>query len=55
MFHFYTPLKIKNQRCKLEMYKVVNGGSPEIMKEICRICEENGCNLKHQTISNVQW
>ena len=28
--------------------KVTNGGSPEIMKEIFRIGEENGYNLRHQ-------
>ena len=30
------------------MYIVMNGGSPEIMKDIFRICEENGYNLRHQ-------
>ena len=30
------------------MYKVMNGGSPEIMKEIFRIREENGHKLRHQ-------
>ena len=32
----------------IEMYRVVNGGSPEIMKEILGICEENGFNVRHQ-------
>ena len=32
----------------IEMYKVMNGGSPEIMKEIFRIREENGHKLRHQ-------
>ena len=36
------------QTLAIEMYKVVNGGSPEIMKEIFRIREENGYNLRHQ-------
>ena len=31
-----------------EMHKVVNGGSPEIMKEIFRIHEGNGYNSRHQ-------
>ena len=31
------------------MCKVVNGGSPEIMKEIFRIREENEYNLRHQS------
>ena len=30
------------------MYKVMNSGSSEIMKEIFRIREENGYNLRHQ-------
>ena len=30
------------------MYKIVNGGSPEIMKEVFRISEENGYDLRHQ-------
>ena len=30
------------------MCKVMNGNSPEIMKEIFRIREENGYNLRHQ-------
>ena len=30
------------------MYKVVNGGSSEIIMKIYRFCEENGYNLKHQ-------
>ena len=32
----------------IEMYRVVNGGSPEIMKEILGIREENGFNVRHQ-------
>ena len=32
------------------MYKFMNGGSSEIMKEIFRIREENGYNLRHQNI-----
>ena len=32
----------------IEMYRVMNGGSPEIMKEILGIREENGFNLRHQ-------
>ena len=32
----------------IEMYRVVNGGSPEIVKEILGIREENGFNLRHQ-------
>ena len=36
------------QTLAIEMYKVVNGGSLEIMKEIFRIPEENGYNLRHQ-------
>ena len=34
------------------MYKVVNGGSPEIMK-IFRIREENGYNSRHQNTFNL--
>ena len=30
------------------MYKVVNGGSSEIIMEIYRFREEDGYNLKHQ-------
>ena len=29
------------------MHKATNGGSPEIMKEVFRIGEENGYNLRH--------
>ena len=32
----------------IEMYRVVNDGSPEIVKEILGIREENGFNLRHQ-------
>ena len=32
-----------------EMYKVVNGGCPENMKEIFRIHEENRYNSRHQS------
>ena len=32
----------------IEMYRGVNGGSPEIVKEILGIREENGFNLRHQ-------
>ena len=28
----------------------MNGGSPEIMKEVFRILEENGYNLRHKNI-----
>ena len=42
-------MHIRNlQTLAINMYKVVNGGSPEIMKEIFRIGEENGYNLCHQ-------
>ena len=36
------------QALAIEMYKAINGSSPEIMKKVFRICEENGYNLKHQ-------
>ena len=32
------------------MFKVVNRGSPEIVKVAFRFCEENGYNLRHQNI-----
>ena len=42
-------LHLRNlQTVAIEMYKVVNGGSPEIIKEIFRIRGENGYNLRHQ-------
>ena len=44
-------IHIRNlQTLVIEMYKVMNGGSSEIMKEIFRIREENGYNLRHQNI-----
>ena len=42
-------IHIRNlQTLVIEMYKVMNGGSSEIMKEIFRIREENGYNVRHQ-------
>ena len=42
-------LNIRNlQSLAIEMDKFVNGGSPEIMKEVFRFREGNGYNLKHQ-------
>ena len=42
-------IHIRNlQALAIEMYKAINGSSPEIMKKVFRICEENGYNLKHQ-------
>ena len=44
---------IKNLKTlAIEMYRVVNGGSSEIMKEIFRIRKENGYNLRHQNSFN---
>ena len=46
-------IHIKNLKTlAIEMYKVVNGGSPEIMKDIFRIREENGYNSRHQNTFN---
>ena len=45
----FVSINIRNlQTLTIAMYKVVNGGFPEIMKEIFRIREENGYNLLHQ-------
>ena len=42
-------IHIRNlQTLAIEMYKVMNGSFPEIRKEIFRIREENGYNLRHQ-------
>ena len=42
-------IHIKNlQTLAIDMYKVMNGSSAEIMKEIFRIREENGYTLRHQ-------
>ena len=44
-----TFVHIRNLQTRaIEIYKVVNGGSPEIMKAIFRIREENLYNLRHQ-------
>ena len=43
------PINIRNlQTFATEIYKIVNGGSPEIMREIFRLREENKYNLGHQ-------
>ena len=36
------------QTLAIEIYKVMNGSSPKIMRQIFRIREENECNLRHQ-------
>ena len=36
------------QTLAIQLYNVVNDGSPKIMMEIFRICEESGYNLRHQ-------
>ena len=36
------------QTLTTEIYKVVNAGSFEIMKEILKICEENAYSLRRQ-------
>ena len=47
-------IHIRNlQALAIEMYKAMNGSSPEIMKEVFWIREENGYNLRHQKPSNV--
>lgn len=38
------------QTLAIEMYKVENGGSPEIMKKIFRIFKESGYNLRPSNI-----
>ena len=38
----------KLQTLAIETQNVVNGGSPEIMKEVFRIREENGYYFKYQ-------
>ena len=44
-------IHIRNlQTLATEMYKVMKGDSTETMKEIFRIREENGYNLRHQNI-----
>ena len=44
-------IHIRNlQTLATEMYKVIKGDSTETMKEIFRIREENGYNLRHQNI-----
>ena len=39
------------QTLTTEIYKVVNSGSLEIMKEILKICEENTYSLRRQNTS----
>ena len=39
----------------VEMYKVVNGGSPQIMKRVFSILEENGYNLRYQNIFKTSY
>ena len=36
------------QTLAFEMYNVVNGGSPEMMKEVFKFREESRYNLRHQ-------
>ena len=44
-------IHIRNlQTLAIEMYKVENGGSPEIMKKIFRIFKESGYNLRPSNI-----
>ena len=43
-------IHIRNlQTLAIEMSKVMNSSSPEIMKEIFRIRQENGYNLRHRS------
>lgn len=47
------PINIRNlQTFATEMYKVVNSGSPEIMREIFRLREENINSLGYQNTSS---
>lgn len=47
------PIYIRNlQTFATEMYKVANSGSPEIMREIFTLCEENIYSLGHQNTSS---
>ena len=47
------PINIRNlQTFATEMYKVVNSGSPEIMREIFRSREENIHSLGYQNTSS---
>ena len=49
--HDSVLIHIRNlQTLAIEMYKVENGGSPEIMKEIFRIFKESGYNLRPSNI-----